>query len=323
VAQIETLDGPLDTAQLGTVLMHEHIFNLSWEIQQLYPGFHGWDPEAKVAEAQQAFKDLKAAGVDTIVELSVIGLGRDVELFARAVEGSGIQVVCATGLYTYDVMPRMWHFSGPGTLLDGPEPLDELMLRDIREGIQGTSVKAGMLKCAIDQAGLTEHVDRVLRSVCRVHHETGLPITIHTHPETHRGRDALKVLGEEGVDPRRVVLAHCGDSTDLDHLEELAQSGALLGMDRFGLNILLPFEQRVDTVAALVERGLADRLVLSHDAMVFSDWFPPGLHEQVTPDWHYLHIHQQVLPALRERGVTDDDIEQMLVRTPRRFFEQG
>jgi phosphotriesterase-related protein len=323
VAQIESLGGPLDSAQLGTVLMHEHIFNLTWDVQRLYPGFHGWDPEVQVAKAQAALRELKETGVDTIVELSVIGLGRDVELFERAVEGSGLQVICATGLYTYDVMPRLWHFSGPGTLLDGPEPLDELMLRDIREGMQGTSVKAGMLKCAVDEAGLTDHVDRVLRSVCRVHGETGVPVTVHTHPGTRRGLDALKVLREEGVDPRRVVLAHCGDSTDVDHLEELAQSGALLGMDRFGLNILLPLEERVGTVVALAERGLTDRMVLSHDANVFTDWFPPGLHEQVTPDWHYLHIHQQVLPALRERGVTDDQLEQMLVRTPRAFFEQG
>jgi phosphotriesterase-related protein len=275
-----------------------------------------------IPRARAALRELKETGVDTIVELSVIGLGRDVELFERAVQGSGIQVICATGLYTYDVMPRLWHFSGPGTLLDGPEPLDELMLRDIRDGMQGTSIRAGMLKCAVDEAGLTDHVDRVLRSVCRVHGETGVPITVHTHPGTQRGFDALRVLREEGVDPRRVVLAHCGDSTDVDHLEELAQSGALLGMDRFGLNILMPLEERVGTVVALAERGLADRMVLSHDANVFTDWFPPGLHEQVTPDWHYLHIHQQVLPALRERGVTDEQIEQMLVRTPRAFFEQ-
>lgn len=320
---IQTLDGPLEPAQLGRTLMHEHIFNLSWEVQGPYPGHNGWDPEVEIPKAQAKLAELKAAGYDTLVELSVIGLGRDVGLFQRAVEGSGLQVVCATGLYTYDVLPRMWHFSGPGTLLNGPEPLDDMFRRDIEEGIEGTDVKAGMLKCAVDAAGLTEHVERVLRSCCRVHAATNVPMTIHTHPETERGLDALRVLGEEGVDAARVVLAHCGDTTDLDHLERLLESGATLGMDRFGLDILLPMEDRVATVAALCERGYADRMILSHDANCFSDWFPPGLHEQVTPRWHYLHIEQDVLPALRERGVTEEQITTMLVDVPRTFFERS
>jgi phosphotriesterase-related protein len=322
MSEIQTLGGPLDTSSLGRVLMHEHIFNLSPEVQGCYPGFHGWDPEVEIPKAQQTLSQLKQAGYDTIVELSVLGLGRDVHLMQRAVEGTGLQVTLATGLYTYDVLPRLWHFMGPGTLLDGDEPLDELFRRDIEEGIQGTDIKAAMLKCAVDHDGLTDHIQRVLRACCRVHHQTDTPMTVHTHAPTQRGLDVLNVLKEEGVDPRRVVLAHCGDSADIDYLEKLLQSGATLGMDRFGLNILLPFEDRVDTVAALCESGYDDRMILSHDANCFTDWFPPELHDQVTPDWHFLHIHNDVLPALRERGVTDEQIDQMLVHTPRDFFER-
>jgi phosphotriesterase-related protein len=323
MSEIQTLGGPLDTSSLGRVLMHEHIFNLSPEVQGCYPGFHGWDPEVEIPKAQQTLADLKQAGYDTIVELSVLGLGRDVELMQRATEGTGLQVTLATGLYTYDVLPRLWHFMGPGTLLNGDEPLDELFRRDIEEGIQGTDIKAAMLKCAVDHDGLTDHVQRVLRACCRVHHKTNTPMTVHTHAPTERGLDVLKVLKEEGVDPHRVVLAHCGDSADIDYLEKLLHSGATLGMDRFGLNILLPFEDRVNTVAALCESGYDDRMILSHDANCFTDWFPPELHDQVTPDWHFLHIHNDVLPALRERGVTDEQIDQMLIHTPRGFFERA
>jgi len=322
MSEIQTLGGPLDTSSLGRVLMHEHIFNLSPEVQGCYPGFHGWDPEVEIPRAQQTLSELKQAGYDTIVELSVLGLGRDVHLMQRAVEGSGLQVTLATGLYTYDVLPRLWHFMGPGTLLDGDEPLDELFRRDIEEGIQGTGIKAAMLKCAVDHDGPTDHIQRVVRACCRVHHQTNTPMTVHTHAPTERGNDVLKILDEEGVDPRRVVLAHCGDSADLDYLEKLIDSGATLGMDRFGLNILLPFEERVNTVAALCESGYDDRMILSHDANCYTDWFPPELHDQVTPDWHYLHIHNDVLPALRERGVTDEQIDQMLIDTPRDFFER-
>ena len=207
MSEIQTLGGPLDTSSLGRVLMHEHIFNLSPEVQGCYPGFHGWDPDVEIPKAQQTLSELKQAGYDTIVELSVLGLGRDVHLMQRAVEGTGLQVTLATGLYTYDVLPRLWHFMGPGTLLDGDEPLDELFRRDIEEGIQGTDIKAAMLKCAVDHDGLTDHVQRVLRACCRVHHRTNAPMTVHTHAPTERGLDVLKVLEEEGVDPHRVVLA--------------------------------------------------------------------------------------------------------------------
>jgi len=322
MSEIQTLGGPLDTSSLGRVLMHEHIFNVTWDVQGSWPGFHGWDPDVQIPKAQEMLGELKRAGYDTLVELSVLGLGRDVHLMQRAVEGTGLQVTVATGVYTYDVLPRMWHFMGPGTLLDGDEPLDELFQRDIEEGIQGTDIKAAMLKCAVDHDGLTDHVQRVLRACCRVHHQTNTPMTVHTHAQTERGKDILKVLGEEGVDARRVVLAHCGDSADLGYLETLIESGATLGMDRFGLNILLPFEDRVNTVAELCKRGYADRMILSHDANCFTDWFPPELHDQVTPDWHFMHIHNDVLPALRERGVTDEQIDQMLIHTPRDFFER-
>jgi phosphotriesterase-related protein len=319
---IETLNGPIDTSELGTVLMHEHVFNITAEIQLVHPGFNGWDPEVEVPKAREELRRVKEAGIDTFVELSPIGLGRSLDLIRRAAEGSGLNVVLATGVYTYDVLPRPWHFSGPGTLLDGDEPLDALMRADLTEGIEGSGVKPGMLKCAIDAAGVTEHIERAVRSICRIHKETGTPVCIHTHPETRRGLDALRLLGEEDVDPRNVMLAHCGDTTDLDHLEELAASGALLGMDRFGLDILLPFEERVSTVVAMCERGHADKMILSQDANCFSDWFPPGLEAQVSPNWHFLHVIQDVVPALLERGVSQEQVDLMLRENPRRFFER-
>jgi phosphotriesterase-related protein len=301
--------------------MHEHVFNITAEIQIAHPGFNGWNPDVEVPKAQEKLRAAKEAGIDTIVELSPIGLGRSLDLIRGACEGTGLNVLLATGLYTYDVLPRPWHFSGPGTLLDGPEPLDELMRSDLRDGIEGSGVKPAILKCAIDATGLTDHVERVVRSVCRVHKERGTPICIHTSAPHERGRDALRVLDQEGVDPRRVMLAHCGDTTDVAYLEDVAASGALLGMDRFGLDVLLPFEDRVSTVVAMCERGHADRMILSQDAPAFSDWFPPGLREQVSPNWHYLHVVQDVVPALLDRGVTQAQVDQMLRENPRAFFE--
>jgi phosphotriesterase-related protein len=323
MAKIETLNGPLDAAELGTVLMHEHVFNITAEIQMAHPGFNGWDPAVELPKAQRTLREVKEAGIDTLVELSPIGLGRSLALIRQACEGSGLNIVLATGLYTYDVLPRPWHFIGPGTLLDGEEPLDELMRRDLGDGIEGSGVKPAILKCAIDEAGLTDHVERVARSVCRLHKETGTPVCIHTSAPHERGRDALRILDEEGVDPRRVMLAHCGDTTDLDYLEEMAASGALLGMDRFGLDVLLPFEERVATVVSMCERGHADKMILSQDASCFTDWFPPGLREQMAPNWHYLHVVRDVVPALLERGVTQQQVDRMMRENARAFFELG
>ena len=91
-------------------------------------------------------------------------------------------------------------------------------------------------------------------------------------------------------------------------------------MDRFGLDIITPFEDRVATVAALCERGYAGSMVLSHDASCFIDWFPPAVIPVFAPAWHFQHLFDDVLPALRARGVSDDQIETMLVRNPRRYF---
>ena len=117
------------------------------------------------------------------------------------------------------------------------------------------------------------------------------------------------------------MLGHSGDSSDVDHLSALADEGFILGMDRFGLNVETTFEARADTVVELCRRGYADRMVLSHDAACYIDWIDPNVMALMT-QWNYLHIHDEVLPYLREHGVTDAQIDTMLVETPRRYFEE-
>ncbi len=197
----------------------------------------------------------------------------------------------------------------------------DLFVRDITEGIAGSTVKAAFLKCAIDEPGLTPGVERVMRAVAQAHLVTGAPITVHTSVHNQGGTTTQRVLAEEGVDLTRVVIGHCGDTADLSYLTGLADRGSLLGMDRFGIDFLLPFEQRVDTVVELCRLGYAERMVLSQDASCYIDWFPEGLMEKVAPNWHYEHITRDVVPALAERGVSAEQITTMLVDNPRRYFE--
>ncbi len=318
MARVESVRGPVELERLGTTLMHEHVFVLNEEIRENYPSY--WDEEVRVADAIDKLRKLKAVGVDTIVDPTVIGLGRYIPRIERINKDVDINIIAATGVYTYNDLPFYFHFQGPGTLFGGEEPMIEMFVRDIREGIAGTSVKAAFLKCAIDEHGMTPGVERAMRAVAGAHRETGVPITIHTNVHNQSGLLAQNLLREEGADLSKVVVGHSGDSTDLDYLTTLMEAGSFIGMDRFGIDVLLPFEQRVETVAELCRRGYAERMVLSHDASCFIDWFPTATKEAAVPNWHYTHIHDDVLPALRERGVSEAQITTMLVDNPRRYF---
>ncbi|SFT61142.1 phosphotriesterase-related protein [Geodermatophilus amargosae] len=321
--QVQTVKGPVDTAELGTTLMHEHVFVLDADVQQNYPEEWGSEDD-RVADAVQRLTKLAGVGVRTIVDPTVIGLGRYIPRIQRIAEQVDLNIVVATGCYTYDDVPFFFHYRGPaldealGT--EVPDPMVDMFVGDVTDGIAGTGVRAGLLKCAIDRQGLTAGVERVMRAVARTHRATGTPITVHTHPGSRQGLAVEQVFDDEGVDPRRVVLGHSGDTTDADHLSELAEAGFVLGMDRFGINLETTFEARADTVVEMCRRGHAGQMVLSQDASCYIDWLAPGVMD-LLPQWHYTHIHEDVLPYLREHGVTDEQITTMLVDVPRRYFE--
>jgi len=318
---VNTVTGPVSPDSLGVTLMHEHVFLLSPEIQQNYPG--GFDEDAECAAAVARLNEVKSRGVDTIVDLTVLGLGRYIPRIQKVAAQVGVNIVVATGYYTYNELPLYFRYRGPSGLMGGPEPLVDMFVTDIEEGIAGTGVRAGMLKCATDEPGLTPDVERVLRAVAQAHRRTGVPISTHTHAASHQGRAQQQVFAEEGVDLSRVVIGHSGDTDDISYLRELADRGSCLGMDRFGLDFFLPFEKRVETVARLCELGYSDRMVLSHDACCFNDWFDMDLVRTVAPNWHYTHISDDVLPALRQAGVSEDQLHQMLVDNPRRILSPG
>jgi phosphotriesterase-related protein len=320
MASVNTVRGSVATSELGVTLMHEHVFVLSTEIMQNYPA--GWgDEEKRIQSAIERLNELKSRGVSTLVDLTVIGLGRYIPRIQRIASETAINIIVATGVYTYNDVPMYFHFQGPGTELGGPEFMVDMFVKDIEEGIAETGVRAGILKCATDQPGVTAGVERVLRAVSQAHRRTGVPISTHTHAATRRGLEQQRIFEEEGVDLSRVVIGHSGDTTDTDYLEELIANGSYIGMDRFGIDVLLPFEDRVNTVARLCERGHADHMVLSQDAACFNDWLPANV-DQILPRWNFLHIHNDVIPALKERGVTDDEINTMLVDNPRKIFER-
>jgi len=313
--------GDIDPADLGVVLMHEHVFIRTEQMQRGWPGFGGWDTETEVAAARERLRQLRQAGVDTILDMTVPGLGRDPELVARAVDGTGLRVMFATGFYTYDNLPLPFRLRGPGKILDGDDRvLESLFERDLTVGIGDTGYRAAVLKIVTDEPGVTEDVQRLVLAVASVHLRTGAPICTHAHAPTKRGLDQQRLLAERGVDLSRVMIGHSNETTDLGYLEQIIDNGSYLGWDRCGLPITVPLDTQIDTLATLCERGLANRIMLAHDKASFMDWFTNAEVDPVLPDWHFTYIHSSVLPALRDRGVTEQQIEQMLVHNPREFF---
>ncbi|MFD0485552.1 phosphotriesterase [Kineococcus sp. GCM10028916] len=317
MTEVATVRGSVPAGDLGTVLMHEHVFVVTEELRQSLP--ETWDEEQRIADAIERLRALAASGVDTLVDATAIGLGRNVARVARVNAEVDLNIVVATGLYTMSDVPLSYQHQGPGTLLGGPDPMVDLFVREITEGIADTGIKAAFLKCAIG-THLTPGVERVLVAVAEAHKRTGAPITVHTDPIAGSGLIAQEVLRREGVDLGAVVLGHSGDSTDLDQLRRLIDNGSYLGMDHFGLEIPISNDQRVATVATLVQEGLAERIVLSQDASCHSDWFPPGVREMIAPDWHHTYLTESGIPALRQAGVSDAQLQTMLVDNPRRYF---
>ena len=320
MSTVETVRGPIGPDDLATVLMHEHVFVLDDEIHRNYPEL--WDEELLIADAVVRLNALADLGVSTIVDPTVVGLGRDVARVARINDHVDLNIVVATGLYTRNDVPLLFRHHGPGTPLGGPEPLVGLFVKDITEGIADTGVRAGILKCAIEET-LTPGVERVMRAVARAHLLTGAPILVHTSAAHRTGLVAQDVFRGEGVEPDALLLDHSGDTDDPDYLRKLIDGGSYVGMGRPGLDLHLSGPQRVAHIVRLVEEGLAERLMLSHDASCHVDWFPPGMLDRAVPDWEPSYIHTRVLPALRAAGVDEQQITTMLVDNPRRFLARG
>jgi phosphotriesterase-related protein len=320
MTHLPTVRGAIETAHLGVTLMHEHIFVLTPEINQNYPESWG-NEDARVRNAIERLCELKAKGVDTLVDLTVTGSGRNIPRIQRIAAEVDVNIIVATGFFTCNELPPYFQLRKSGTRFCEAEPLIEMFLRDIQEGIAGTGVKAAVLKCATDYQGITKDVERVLRATAKVQLAANVPISTHTHARTCGGLDQLRIFEEEGVNPGRVIIGHCGDSTDIAYLEKLLAHGCYIGMDRFGIDTLQPFENRVDTAATLCRMGYAEKMVLSQDAACYNDWIPEESPAKVAPNWNYCHIVNDVVPALKKRGVTDAQISAMLIDNPRRIFE--
>ena len=316
---IPTFTGDIGPEELGTTLIHEHVFVGHQELDLNFP-HPEWDEEQAVDQAVAGFQRLYALGVRTVVDLTVPGLGRDAARVQRVAARSPVHLVASTGYYTAGGLPHYFRTHRPGGPVDVPEPLEELFLRDIREGIAGTGVRAGMLKVYSDADGMTPDATRVFAAAAAAHLQTGVPITTHSDSASRGGLAQQELLRRLGVPLDRVVIGHAGDSVDLGYLMALADAGSTLGFDRFGMEHTASDEQRILTLCALLDRGYADRIVVSHDAAFFSRITPPSWRARVAPHWHMENLHTRILPQLEASGVPGAVLETLLIDNPRRLL---
>ena len=315
---VETVGGPVALDDLGRTLMHEHVFVMDPEALQNWGHVFGplyWDERERVEDAVAKLTRVREAGIRTIVDPTAPGLGRYVPRVREVAQAAGLQVIVASGVYAFLELPGFLAYRPTSAIAS-------LFVREITEGIDDTGVKAAFLKCAVERHGVIGDVPRILQAVAIAATETGVPVMVHTNAAEQTGLMALEKLTSHGVDPSQIVIAHAGDSNDLDYLRAIAAAGAWLGCDRFGIEHFNPLEDRIRTLIALLAEGYGDRIHLSHDAACFMDFMTgdPFFADE-RPD--YLLISNRVVPALLHAGVSQEQIDQMMVENPKRFFGGG
>jgi len=316
---VNTVLGPLDTSKIGLALMHDHILGAAGGIPQVYPELLGKNYKERIIMGLTAARQ---AGINTIVDADTFDLGRSVKILAEVSQLSGVNIICCSGWYG-ELPPYLGNFTA--------DQYARIFAREVREGIEGTSIKAGILKSAADFGGVTPNGALLLRGVARAQLLTGVPIMLHSYSPDQIGRQQIEILKEEGVDLRRVKLDHSTDTKDMEYLEWVIKQGCYLGMDRLpGIHVpplaRVSPEGRVKTIKDLIDAGYADRILLGHDAFLVSTFFdtlPEAAKKKLETDnpYGFLYINKFVLPKLRELGVSEKTIHSICVDNPRRFFE--
>ncbi len=320
---VNTVLGPISPSEMGVTLPHEHLcFG--------YPGWEGdrtiapFDPEVLIGNGADLLEGLKALGLGTYVDATPNDCGRQPEILREVSRRTGVHIVCSTGYYYEgEGAPVYWKFRS--TLGDISGELHELFLKEVTEGIRDTGIRAGVIKVGSSKGEITPYERLLFQAAARVQAETGVPIITHTQEGT-MGPEQARLLIEAGADPARIQIGHMSDNLDIDVQIATLEQGVFVAWDRMGLQGIVgcPMdEDRYDVLAELIRRGYAGQIMLSHDFIV--NWLgrPLSLPEPLLPllaNWNPAHLFNGVIPALKERGVTDERVRTIIEDNPGRLF---
>jgi phosphotriesterase-related protein len=316
MATINSVLGPIDTADLGFTLIHEHLL-IGWAGWE-WDSFATFDRAEGMAKSIDTLQELKDLGVKTFVDPCPMDIGRDPEFLAEASEKSGMQIIGSTGLYHHQLgIPT--HYQG----LDDDQ-ITELFIRDIQQGMAKTDIKAGIIKTATTAGIVTDQEAKVHRAAGRAQAATGAPIITHTEEAAPMGIEQLDIFESQGAKPEGIAIGHsCGNGM-IRYLLSVLDRGAWLSFDRFGFGISAEDDVRIAALLGLIGLGHADRVMLSHDSVVNflgRGFDPPPEVAATLVNWNPTHLIKNIFPRLRDAGVSDETINTMMVDNPRRYFE--
>src|SRR6476660_1471930 len=314
---VQTVQGAVQSDELGVVLAHEHVRFRDEAVAAEWPA--RYDEQLELDAALLAVNAAKDRGVRTIVDPTAMFGGRDVRFMKRIADETDVRIVACTGIYSYDYLPHYFENRDIDVIADH-------FVEDIEIGVQGTEIRAAFLKCAADAAGVTENVEKIHRAIARASVQTGAPIMAHSMPAVATGPRQVEIFEQEGVDMAKVQIAHCGDTEDVGYIEGLLDRGVYVGLDRYGLEMFLPIDKRNATAVELLRRGHVERLMISQAFCATIDWFPPEAAEVfegqgAIRNWSTTLVFDEVIPALRELGVVDDAVfNTIFVENPARWL---
>ena len=305
--QIHTIRGPIEIATLGLILPHEHLFT---DLRgPTSPGYAQAELEAVIRVVRPYLEEALADGVTTLVECSTVGVGRNLRVLQSLAEVSTIQIIAPTGMYREAYIPASLRQISE-------QELAELWTKELTEGIEGTSIRAGFIKLAMSDDGPTPLEVRNLRAAAQASRNTGAVIGSHTIG----GRIAqqeMDVLEEAGLDLGRFIWIHAQTEPDIEILKEVARRGAYVELDTVGA----PFQSQPELITkafALIEVGFIDRLLLSHDAGWYNPARPDGYPEEGYRG--YTALTREFIPALLKNGLSEEQIKQVTVDNPAQAF---
>lgn len=321
---VNSVTGSLNTEKLGRTLMHEH-FLFGFCGFQGDTTLGGFKEDKYTRACVQAVKDAKAYGIETIVDATTNECGRNPRFLKKISELTGMNIICSTGYY-FEAESAYAYWNFRRSFADVEQEIYDMLAVELTEGIEDTDVKAGVIKLASSQGRITPMEEIFFKAAARAQRETGCTIITHTQGGT-MGPEQSELLISSGAFPEKIAIGHMCGSIDIDYFERVLQQGVYVNMDRFGLEGELfhtPLdEQRMDVIKILAEKGYGDKILLGHDSvnvnlgrgMVMTPFM-----QEAMKDANIRTIGKKVIPGLRRRGLSDEQIEAFLAGNPRAFF---
>ena len=305
MAKLVTTLGLKSSDDLGMILPHEHVFVdlRTWDT----PGYAQAETEDVVKLMAPELTRAQASGITAIVECSAVGVGRRADIERAVSEAAGLPLVIPTGIYREPWVPDWAHEAGEGELA-------EWMLGELQGEIEDSGVQAGWIKLSAGDDDLTACEAKILRAAATAARQTNAVIGSHTI----RGRvvrDQLDLVEAVGLAPERFIWIHTQADPDFELHLEMGRRGAWLEYDTIGNPDIEDDEWYIERIQRLLDAGLGEQLLLSHDR----GWYDPALPGGGEPK-PFTYLPDEFLPRLRAAGVNEAAIRQLTQANPFRAF---